>query len=88
MANMDDLEAKVAALTAAHTAREARDVTEEEVAVAQAETAQATIAQLQAVIAAGGLSPEQQTKLDSAVANLGALVTSIEAADPTAPVIP
>jgi uncharacterized coiled-coil protein SlyX len=85
---IDGLKAQVASLTKAETDREARDVAEETATDAQIALQKQTIADLQAVIDAGGLTPQQVQDLTDVGAGMKAVQDSLEAADPTPPVVP
>ncbi len=90
MANkMEDLQAKLDNLEAAEAAREARDVAQDAVTGAQMAALQTSIDELKAIIAAGGggLSAADQAILDASITRISAVVTSLDAADPTPPVV-
>lgn len=87
MATVAELEGKVNQLLAAAAAREARDVAQDAVTAAQIQALNDQLAALQAVVAAGGLSPADQAAIDAIVQNVTAVITSLDAADPTAPVV-
>jgi dethiobiotin synthetase len=87
MATIDELKAQVATLKQAETDREARDAAQDAVTAAQVAALNTTIAELQAIIAAGGLTPQQQADLDGMAVDIKAVVDSLNAADPTPPAI-
>jgi hypothetical protein len=87
MASIAELQAKVDALVQAEADREARDVAQDAATTAQIAMLQQSIADLNAIIASGGLSPENQALLDSMATKLDAVVASLNAADPTPPVV-
>ena len=87
MATIQELKDKVDTLEAAEAAREARDVAQDAATTAQIAMLQQSIADLNAIIASGGLSPENQALLDSMATKLDAVVASLNAADPTPPVV-
>ena len=87
MATIDELKATVATLTQAAADREARDIAQDSVTAEQVAALQTTITELQAIIAAGGLTPEQQASLDGMSTDLQAVIVSLNAADPTPPVV-
>ncbi len=87
MASLKDLQDKVDALEASEAAREARDVAQDAVTGQQITALNASIDELKAVIAAGGMSPENQAIIDASVTRIGAVVTSLDAADPTPPAV-
>jgi len=88
MATLQDLQTKIDALTQAEAEREARDVAQDAVTTQQIAVLQQTVTDLQNSIASGSLSPANQAIVDSAVAKVQATIDSLNAADPTAPVIP
>ena len=85
---IDGLKAQVASLKQADTDREARDEAEETANAAQVALLQQQIVDLQSIIAAGGLSPQQVTDLGDVSAEIQATIDSLNAADPTPPVVP
>ena len=87
MATLKDLQEKIDTLEAAETEREARDVAQDAATTAQIAALQTSIDELKAIIAGGGLSPENQAIVDASVTRLDAVVTSLNAADPTPPVV-
>lgn len=87
MTSIQDLSAKVDALEAAEAAREARDVAQDAVTAAQITTLQASIDALNAIIASGGLSPENQALIEGISTKVDAVITSLNAADPTPPAV-
>ena len=90
MASIQDLQNKVATLEASASAREARDIAQDAVTAEQIKALNTAVAALQAIIDAGGggLSAADQAILDASVTKIEAVVTSLDAADPTLPVIP
>jgi hypothetical protein len=84
---IDGLKAQVATLKQAEKDREDRDAAEEVATDAQIAAQKQTIADLQAIIDAGGLTAAQIADLQSVKDDMQAIQTSLEAADPTAPVI-
>lgn len=84
---IDGLRAKLTALEQARSDREARDVADEAATDSQIALQTQKIADLEALIAAGGLTPEQVTALNSISDGMQAVVDSLNAADPT-PVVP
>jgi hypothetical protein len=82
---------KVADLKIASDARELRDVAQDAVTTAQIATLQSSITALQATIdalnASGGMSAENQALLDGAVVSINSVIDSLNAADPTPPVV-
>jgi hypothetical protein len=82
---------KIIDLKAASDARELRDVAQDAVTTAQIATLQSSIVSLQAtidaLIASGGISAENQALLDSAVVSINSVIDSLNAADPTPPVV-
>ncbi len=90
MANkMEDLQAKIDNLEASEAAREARDVAQDAVTQQQIVALHASIDELKAIIAAGGggLSQADQAILDASITRISAVVTSLDAQDPTPPVV-
>lgn len=87
MASMKDLQDKIDALEVAESAREARDKAQDEVTAAQIAALNVTLEELKAIIAGGSLNTENQAILDRSVTRLDAVVTSLDAADPTPPVV-
>lgn len=87
MSIAQDLQAKVDALTAAEIAREARDVAQDAVTAAQITSLQTQMAALQAVVATGTLSPEETASIQASIANIDAVINSLNAADPTPPAV-
>ena len=92
---IDGLKAKVTTLTQAAADREARDVEEErleklsqEAKDKQIELQAQMIVDLNAVIGGGGLTAQQVQDLTDIGAGMSAVQTSLEAADPTPPVVP
>jgi hypothetical protein len=79
---------KVTDLKTASDARELRDIAQDAVTTEQIRVLTEQITALQAIIAAGGISPENQALLDTAVANISSVIDSLNAADPTPPVVP
>jgi len=88
MASLVELQAKVDELVAVEQAREARDIVQDEVTAGQIATLQTTVDELRAIIEGGALSPENQAIIDSSIAKVQATIDSLNAADPTAPIIP
>jgi septal ring factor EnvC (AmiA/AmiB activator) len=86
MSIVTDLEAKVDALEAADAAREARDVAQDAVTAEQITVLQASVDELKAIIAAGTLSAEDKASAERSAAKIDAVITSLNAADPTSPV--
>jgi septal ring factor EnvC (AmiA/AmiB activator) len=86
MSIVTDLEAKVDALEAAEAAREARDVAQDAVTAEQITVLQASVDELKAIIAAGTLSAEDKASAERSAAKIDAVITSLNAADPTSPV--
>ncbi len=84
---IDGLKQDVADLTKAASDREARDVAEETATDAQIALQVQQIADLNAIIAAGGLTPQQVQDLTDIGSGMKALKASLEAADPTPPVV-
>ena len=82
MATLAQLQTKIDELTQAGVEREARDVAQDAVTIQQIALLQATIVQLQEQIANGVAIP------DSVIASLQATIDSLNAADPTAPIVP
>ena len=82
------LEAKITALEAAESSREARDVAQDAVTAQNIKVLSDQVAALQAIIDAGSTDPTVQAKLDSISDRLDAVIASLDAADPTAPVVP
>jgi hypothetical protein len=62
-------------------------VAQDAVTTAQIAALQASIDSLNAIIASGGLSPENQATIDGISAKLDAVITSLNAADPTPPAV-
>jgi uncharacterized coiled-coil protein SlyX len=89
MASMKDLETEIAKLEASEQAREQRDLAQDAVTAQQITALNAAVAALQAIIDAGGggLSAADQAILDASVTKIEAVVTSLDAADPTPPVV-
>lgn len=87
MANTTALEAKVQELKEAADAREARDVLQEQATDAQIQALKDSVAALQAIIDAGSTDPAVQAKIDEAVTKMEAVIVSLNAADPTPPVV-
>jgi phosphoribosylformylglycinamidine (FGAM) synthase-like amidotransferase family enzyme len=87
MASMTELQTKVDELVAASAAREARDVAQDSVTAAQIQNLNDQLNALQAVVAAGGLSATDQAAIDAIAANVTAVIASLNAADPTLPVV-
>ena len=87
MATVQELQTKVDQLIASEAAREARDVAQDQVTAAQIAALQGQLNALQAVVAAGGLSPADQAAIDAITANITAVITSLDAADPTLPAV-
>ncbi len=88
MASLAELAAKVDELTQVEQAREARDIAQDAVTAQQIALLQTTIDELRAIIAAGGLSAENQAIVDASAAKIQATIDSLNAADPTPPVVP
>ena len=88
MASLVSLQAKIDELAAAQAEREARDIVQDEVTAGQIATLQTTVDELRAIIEGGALSPENQVIIDSSIAKVQATIDSLNAADPTAPIIP
>lgn len=88
MATLAQLQTKVDELTQAGADREARDVAQDAVTTAQIALLQTTINELRAIIEGGALSIENQAIVDAAVVKVQATIDSLNAADPTAPVVP
>ena len=80
MADLTVLQQKIADLEAAEQAREARDLAQDQVTAAQ-------IATLQATVTALNQGPSDQAAIDAIAARITAVVTSLDAADPTPPVV-
>ena len=87
MADLTALEQKLADLEAASLAREARDVEQDKVKAAQDQVTIAQIATLQATVTALNQGPSDQAAIDAIAARITAVVTSLDAADPTPPVV-
>ena len=87
MSTITDLQAEVSKLKTAAADREARDVAQDTATAAQVAALNTTIEELKALVAAGGITPEQQAALDGMSTDIQAVVTSLNAADPTPPVI-
>jgi hypothetical protein len=85
---IDDLKAKVATLKQAEADRETRDEAEEAATAAQIALLEQQIVDLKAIIDAGGLTAQQQADLADVSAAIQATVDSLNAADPTPPVVP
>ena len=85
MSTLTDLQAQVAALTAAQAAEAKRQTDQDAATAAQIVTLQATI---DALNAAGGLTPANQAILDSAVTGIQSVIDSLNAEQPTPPVTP
>lgn len=85
--NMTQLQDKLTALEASEAAREARDVAQDTVTAQNIAALNASVAALQAIIDAGSTNPADQAAIDAAVARIGAVITSLDAADPTPPVV-
>lgn len=81
------LEAKVTMLEEREAAREQRDVAQDAVTQAQIASLTAAVASLQAIIDAGNIDPAVQLAIDSAADRIGKVITSLDAADPTPPVV-
>lgn len=81
MASLAQLQAKIDELTQAGIDREARDVAQDAVTQQQIALLQTTITALQEQIANGVAIP------DTIVASIQATIDSLNAADPTAPII-
>ena len=86
MGQIQDLQEKISELMTAEAAREARDVAQDVVTTAQIEALTAQVASLQTV-PTSGLSPEDVAALSSAIDNINAVIASLNAADPTPPVV-
>lgn len=84
---VDALVAKVDELVSVEAAREARDIAQDTITQAQIATLQTTINELRAVIENGTLSPADVASLLSASAKVQSTIDSLNAADPTAPVV-
>lgn len=80
MADLAALTQKVTDLEAAETAREQRDIAQDAVTAAQ-------IATLQATVEALNQGPSDQAAIDAIAARITAVITSLDAADPTPPVV-
>lgn len=78
---------KIEELKTAEQAREARDIAQDAVTAAQITALQTTIDELRAIIGSGGLSPADQAALNTAAITVQATIDSLNAADPTAPII-
>lgn len=74
-------------LKAAAKAREERDVAQDAVKQQNITLLSERVAVLEAQIAAGGLSPEDAAAIQATINDLDAVTTSLEAADPTPPVV-
>lgn len=83
MANEAALEAKITQLEVSSAAREARDVAQDAVTAQNITALTTTVAELRAIIEAGNNDPIPQSALD----RIDAVIVSLEAADPTAPVV-
>ena len=81
MASLVQLQEKIDALTEASRLREARDIAQDAVTQQQIALLQATIVALQEQIANGVAIPE------TVIAQIQATIDSLNAADPTAPVV-
>lgn len=82
MASVAQLQQKIDELTQAEQAREARDIAQDAVTQQQIALLQQTITDLRAVIEAGATIP------DTIINSIQATIDSLNAADPTAPVVP
>lgn len=87
MASLLDLQAKVDELIQAGVEREARDIAQDAVTQQQIALLQITIDELRAIIVGGGLSPENQAIVDASILKVQATIDSLNAADPTAPIV-
>ena len=87
MATVQELQAKVNDLVASAAAREARDVAQDAVTAAQIKSLQDQVTALQALGSTAGLTPEQQAAVDAMIASVQAVITSLDAADPTPPAV-
>lgn len=85
--NMTQLQEKLTALEAAEAAREARDVAQDIVTAQNIAALNAAVAALQAIIDAGSTNPADQAAIDAAVTRVEAVIASLDAADPTPPVV-
>lgn len=88
MATLKELQTKIDELTQAGVDREARDVVQDGVTQQQIALLQTTIDELRAIINAGGLTPENQAIVDASIVKVQATIDSLNAADPTAPIVP
>ncbi len=85
---IDSLTAQVKTLKQASIDREARDVLEEKATDEQIALQTQKIADLEAIIAAGGLTAQQVSDLTDVLNGMKAVNESLDAADPTPPVVP
>lgn len=84
---VERLKASNQRLKAAAEAREARDVAQDAVTQENVTLLRERVATLEAQIAGGGLSPEVVAALEETIGDIDAVSTSLEAADPTSPVV-
>ncbi len=87
MANVQELQVKVDQLMASEAAREARDVAQDAVTTAQIVSLQGQVDALTALGQSGGLSAADQAAVDAIMANVTAVIASLDAADPTPPAV-
>lgn len=87
MGLVQDLEQKVNELSLSAAAREQRDIQQDQVTALQIQALSDQVTALQAVIAAGGLSEADSAVLTASLNTIGAVITSLNAADPTPPVV-
>ena len=83
-----ELQEKIDTLTQAEADREARDVAQDAVTTQQIALLQQTITDLQNQIANGTLSPDDAAAVTASIAKVQATIDSLNAADPTPPVVP
>jgi capsule polysaccharide export protein KpsE/RkpR len=88
MATLKELQDKIDTLTSAEADREARDVAQDAVTQQQIAVLQQTVTDLQNQITNGTLSPENQAIVDASIVKIQATIDSLNAADPTAPIVP
>jgi hypothetical protein len=87
MASIQELQTKVDALMASEKAREERDLAQDAVTAAQIASLQSQLAALQTISTTGGLSAADQAAVDAIMANVTAVIASLDAADPTPPAV-
>jgi peptidoglycan hydrolase CwlO-like protein len=83
-----ELQDKIDTLTQAEADREARDVQQDAVTQQQIALLTQTITDLQNQIANGTLSPDDAAAVNASIAKVQATIDSLNAADPTPPVVP